>query len=151
MLEGLKLKELNELLAGTIEKPLGRKAKAVEAALALPDLQDRLAARISFREMFEVVPPQGLDVAKLVESFGYATAVATVVEQTYYTAITTLDVLDEVQQGDSSYYNAWSVTNWEEPLPACAVSVCKKYKNLPSKKPPYHIGCTCRLVRSFNE
>jgi len=150
LLEGLKLKELNDILADVVGKPLGRKVKAVEVALALPDLYDRLSQRIAFREMFQALPPAGLDVAGLVESFAYANAVAVVVQQTYFTAAQTLEAIQE-RKRESGIYDAWEISNWEDPLPACAAAVCKKYDRLPAKRPPFHIGCNCRLQCSFKD
>ena len=150
LLDGLKLKELNEILADVVGKPLGRKAKAVEVAMALPDLQERLSKRIAFREMFQAVPPAGLDVAGLVQSFAYANAVAVVVQQTYFSAVQTLEAMEE-RKRDSGIYNAWEIRNWEDPLPACAAAVCKKYDRLPAKRPPFHVGCTCRLQCAFKD
>lgn len=150
LLEGLKLKELNDILGNVIGKPLGRKAKAVEVALALPDLHDRLSQRIAFREMFQALPPAGLEVAGLVESFAYANAVAVVIQQTYFTAVQTLEALQE-RKRESGIYDAWEISNWEDPLPPCAAAVCKKYDRLPAKRPPFHIGCNCRLECSFKD
>lgn len=150
LLEGMRLKELNELLIGVVPKPFGRKAKAVETSLALPDLQERLSARISFREMFEAVPPQSLNVDNLVESFRYSTALATVVQQTYYTAIKTLEALNE-RKHETGTYDAWEIINWTDPVPACATNVCKKYNRLPSKMPPFHVGCNCQLNCAFKD
>jgi hypothetical protein len=150
LLEGLKLKELNDILADVIGKPLGRKAKAVEVALALPDLHDRLSQRIAFREMFQAVPPEGLNVAGLVESFAYANAVAIVIQQTYFTAVQTLDAVQE-RKRESGIYDAWEISNWEAPLPRCAAAFCKKYDRLPAKRPPFHVGCNCRLACAFKD
>lgn len=150
LLEGLRLKDLNELLQGTIAKPLGRKAKAVDAALALPDLQDRLAQRISFREMFEAIPPADIDLSVLVKSFAYASALATVVQRTFYTGVQTLDAIDE-RKREQGLYDAWQIRNWQDPLPACAAAVCKKYDRLPAKRPPFHVGCDCQLECSFRD
>ncbi|MDM4765979.1 hypothetical protein [Pelomonas sp. SE-A7] len=150
LLEGLKLKELNDILADVVGKPLGRKAKAVEVAVALPDLHDRLSQRIAFREMFQALPPADLDVAGLVGSFAYASSVATVVQQTYFTAVQTLEAIEE-RKRDSGIYDAWEISNWEDPLPACAAAVCKKYDRLPAKRPPFHVGCNCRLACSFKD
>jgi hypothetical protein len=61
ILDGLRLKDINELLNGTTEKPIGRKAKAIESALNLPDLASRLSERISYREMFQALPPSGVN------------------------------------------------------------------------------------------
>lgn len=150
LLEGLRLKDINEILEGAIEKPLGRKAKAIEAALALPDVSSRVSARISFREMFQVIPPMGLDVDQLQRSFAYANAVATVAQQTYYTAVRTLEALDE-RKRDPEFYNAWEITHFTEPMPACAVAVCKRYDRLPAKRPPFHVGCSCNLECTFKD
>ncbi|MGZ8340265.1 MAG: hypothetical protein ACXWU9_11850 [Telluria sp.] len=150
LLEGLKLKELNDILADVMGKPLGRKAKAVEVALAQPDLHDRLSQRIAFREMFQALPPAGLDVAGLVESFAYANAIAVVVQQTYFTAVQTLEAIQE-RKRESGIYDAWEISNWEDPLPPCAATFCKKYDRLPAKRPPFHVGCTCRLECSFKD
>lgn len=150
LLEGLRLKDLNELLSGTIEKPLGRKAKALEAALALPDLPDRLSQQISFREVFQVLPPADADVAALHASFGWANEVAGLVQRTYVTGVQTLEAIQE-RKKEKGIYDAWEIRNWEEPLPACARPYCKKYDRLPAKRPPFHVGCDCRLENSFKD
>lgn len=150
LLAGLRLKDLNDLLEGTIEKPLGRKAKALEAVLALPDLHDRLSQRIAFRETFRVNPPVGLDVDTLCACFSYASDVAVVVHQTYFTGVKTLQSVEQQKQ-DPGFYKAWEIHNWEDPLPACAKPYCKKYASLPGKKPPFHVGCRCELDVSFKD
>lgn len=148
LLDGLRLKDINELLSG--QKVLGRKAKAIEAALVLPDLQERLAAHISFREMFQALPPPDLEVSGLARAFAYATAVATIVQQTYYIGMRTLEATDPKRR-ESSLLDAWEVRSWQEPLPACAARVCKKYERLPARLPPYHVGCHCELRRAFKD
>ena len=150
LLEGLRLKDINELLAGTIEKPIGRKAKAIEAALNLPDLGSRLSGMISYREMFQVLPPSGLDTEELGRSFAYATALATIVQQTYYTGVRTLAAIAE-RKRESGLNDAWEITNWADPIPPCAAPFCKKYDRLPTKRPPFHVGCDCQLGNTFKE
>jgi hypothetical protein len=103
LLESLRLKDLNELLAGAVEKPLGRKAKAIEVALSLPDLTSRMSNRIAYREMFQAVPPADIDVSALTRSFAYATALASVVQQTYYTGVRTLDAIEEHRREPGVY------------------------------------------------
>jgi hypothetical protein len=150
LLNGLRLKDINELLAGTIKKPFGRKAQAIEAALNLPDLASRLSERIAYREMFQVIPPSGLEAEELGKSFAYATALASVVQQTYYTGVRTVGALGE-RRRESGLYDAWEITNWEDPIPPCAAPMCKKYDRLPAKRPPFHIGCVCQLECSFKD
>lgn len=150
LLEGLRLKDINELLAGAIEKPIGRKAKAIETALKLPELESRLAERISYREIFQVLPPAGIDTEELGRSFAYATALATIVQQTYYTGVRTLEAIAE-RKRESGIYNAWEITNWGDPTPPCATAFCKKYDRLPTKRPPFHVGCDCQLGNAFKD
>lgn len=150
LLEGLRLKDLNELLAGTIEKPLGRKAKALEAVLALPDLQERLSRQISFREVFQAVPPADIDVSALLASFGWANEVAGLAQRTYFTGVQTLEAIQERNQ-EKGIYNAWEIRNWDDPLPECARPYCKQYARLPAKRPPFHVGCDCQLENSFKD
>lgn len=151
LLAGLRLKDLNAMLAGAIPKPLGRKAKAVEACLALPDLDSRLGQQISYRETFQVVAPQGMDVSALAESFAYANTLAEVVQITFFTGTRTLQALREKKEAGPGVYDAWEVTNWNEPVPACAQQYVKKYGRLPAKRPPYHVGCDCTLECSFKD
>lgn len=150
LLEGLRLKDINELLAGTIEKPIGRKAKAIEVALKLSDLGSRLSEGISYREMFQVLPPAGIDTEELGRSFAYATALATIVQQTYYTGVRTLEAIAE-RKRESGIYDAWEITNWSDPIPRCATAFCKKYDRLPPKRPPFHVGCDCQLGNTFKD
>ncbi len=150
LLDGLRLKDLNELLAGAVPKPLGRKAKAIDTALALPDLQERLSQRMGLREMFQPVVPANLNVEALRRSFGYASTVAMAVQQTYYTAVKTLEAIAE-RKRDPDLYDAWEIQNFEDPLPACAKPYCKKYDRLPAKRPPFHLGCNCQLEGSYKD
>jgi hypothetical protein len=150
ILNGMRLKEINELLVGVAEKLPGRKAKSIEVALKLPDLEDRLSRHISFREMFQVLPAPGIDMSSVKESFAYSMAVATVVQQTYYTAVRTLDAIDE-RKGAGDLYDAWEISNWEDPTPPCAKNYCRKYERLPAKRPPFHIGCNCQLECSYKD
>ena len=52
ILSGFRLKDINEALHGLIEKPLGQKAKAVDYALTIPDIKDRISKQVAFRELF---------------------------------------------------------------------------------------------------
>lgn len=150
VLEGLRLKDINDLLAGAIDKPIGRKAKAIEAALSLPDLGPRLSEKIAYREMFQILPPSGVDTEELGRSFAYASALATIVQQTYYTGVRTLAAIAE-RKHELGLYDAWEITNWDDAIPPCATPFCKKYDRLPTKRPPFHIGCNCQLGNTFKD
>jgi len=145
ILAGFRLKELNELLAGTRPKPYGRIAAAVEAAKALPDLEERLAKQVAYRELFQLVIPPSIDVATLLHSFEHATAVARVVQSTFDAGVKTLRVVIEAK-ADPGLYEGWRIESDEDPPLACAKAVCKATKRLPAKRPPFHAGCTCELT-----
>nr|MCU0973553.1 hypothetical protein [Burkholderiales bacterium] len=106
LLEELRLKDLNEIIAGP--KALGRKAKAIEATLALPDLDERLEKKVAYREKFQAIPPEGLDVAAIADAFAYADAIARVALITCYTGVRTLLAIEERKEGG---YNAYEITN----------------------------------------
>lgn len=150
ILESLRLKDVNVLLSDVVDKPIGRKAKAIEVAVALPDIVDRLSREISFREMFQVLRPADMHIDNLVASFSYANTLATIVQQTYFTGVRTLEAIEQ-RRRDPDIYDAWEISNWEDPLPSCASKVCRKYERLPAKKPPFHVGCSCQLECSFKE
>lgn len=147
ILASLKLKELNELIRGRVEKPVGRKAKAIEVALQMPDLRDRLGAKISFRELFQVLPPADLDIDELKRSFAWASEVADLFCDTYTAGVDTLERLGERRDMD---YSGWRIRA-SDCCPTCAVLDQKTYKSRPSKLPPYHIGCTCDLEGIFSD
>ena len=144
ILESLRLKDINVLLSGAVPKGIGRKAKAIEVAVALPDILDRLSNHVSFREMFQVLRPADIHIDGIVKSFAYATGLATIVQQTYYTGVRTLEALME-RKRESGVYDAWEISIWKDPLPACAAAVCGKYGKLPAKRPPFHVGCSCQV------
>lgn len=64
-------------------KALGRKAKAIEFALTVPDIASRLAKTIPLRELFQVLSPPGLDVHAIGKAFKHAKVVVTVIMDTY--------------------------------------------------------------------
>lgn len=114
LLEGLRLKDLNEIPEGAVAKPLGRKAKAVETLLALPDRDARLAKKVAFREMFQAIAPADIELADLQASFGHTSEVAAAAQQTYFTGVKTLDAIEE-RKRERGVYDAWEISNWEDP------------------------------------
>ena len=149
LLEGQRLKDLNELLVGTIPKPIGKKAKALEAVLALPDLEIRLSKLVSFREQFQAIPPADTNIESLSASFGYATQVAQVIFQTYDTASQTVEWLHR-QKETPQHYKGWEIKNWTDPSPACSKVHCRTYKGDAPRLPPFHIGCNCQMIGLYS-
>jgi hypothetical protein len=141
LLDGLRLKDINEYFSDRLNKKLTRKAKAIDFALSQPDVLDVLSKHMSFREMFQVVEPEGVDISDVKACYQYATAQANIIRDTYVTGYRTLATLLDAKDAE---YDGWEI----EPDDCCAE--CEKRngkitKRKPSKLPPFHFGCTCSL------
>lgn len=146
ILSGLRLKDINEALQELIEKPFGRKAKAIEFALKVPDMKERIGKQIAFREMFQIVEPEGIDVKKIQRCYGHANAIATLLRDTYVSGIHTLR---NIKEGRDAAYDYWEIVA-EDCCTTCKPNHGKKYKKRPSKLPPFHVGCSCELEGGYN-
>lgn len=82
ILEGLRMKDINEYFSDRLEKKLTRKAKAVEYAASQPDVLDVLSKHISFRELFLVSEPEGINVADIRQCYEYAASQAEIIKDT---------------------------------------------------------------------
>lgn len=147
MLEGLRMKDINEMFADRLEKKFGRKAQAVEYALSQPDAIDILGKHISFREMFQILEPENLDVAELKQCYEYAGALAEIIRDTYVTGYRTLDTLEDARDAD---YDGWEIEA-EDCCRSCSKVNGKKTKRKPANLPPFHIGCTCSLEGVYDD
>jgi len=141
ILEGLRVKDINEYFSDRLDKKLTRKAKAVEYAAAQPDVFDVLSKHISFRELFQISEPKDIEVSAIKACYEYASAQAEIIRDTYVTGYRTLDTLEDARDAD---YDGWEIEA-EDCCKQCLKLNGKKTKRKPSKVPPYHIGCTCSL------
>ncbi len=94
ILNGVRLKDINDVLKGTIEKPFGRKAKAIEFALTIRDIGERLGQTIAFRELFQLCEPEHIDVHEIQKCYRHAYAVATLLKDTYVAGAFTIRTVD---------------------------------------------------------
>lgn len=146
ILASMKLKELNELIKDEVEKPVGRKAKAIDIAIRIPNLRDRLSSLISFRELFQVLPPAELEIDEAKRNFAWATEVGDLFCETYATGVRTLQTIKERREFQ---YKGWRIRAGDC-CSSCMALDGKTYKSRPSKLPPYHPGCTCDLEGMYN-
>jgi hypothetical protein len=147
ILDGLRLKDVNEvLLQGLIEKPFGRKAKAIEFALTVPNMVERLNKQIAFRELFQITKPEGIDVAEIQKCYEHANAVAFLLRNTYLSGVRTLRELEQAKDTPFDYWEIFA----EECCKICRHLHGKRYKRRPSRLPPFHIGCDCMLEGGYN-
>lgn len=147
LLEGLRMKDINEYFSDRLDKKLSRKAKAVEFALSQADVLDVLSRHMSFREMFQIVEPEGLNISSIKECYEYAAAYSEIIRDTYVSGYRTLDTLEDAREAD---YDGWEIEA-EDCCQACSTYNGKRSKRKPTKLPPFHIGCTCSLEGTYDD
>lgn len=153
ILETLKLKDMNNLVADLIQKPFGRKSKAIEYLMTLPDLQERVGKIVAFRELFQLKPlPEEfsrINLSKISESWAYANEIATLIAHTYVMGGYASRRIYE----DLSYITGWELSTCDD---EATCSYCKRAasmtysKNQPPKA-PLHIGCRCSVLPKIED
>ncbi len=146
LLDGLRMKDINEYFSDRLEKKLTRKAIAVEYAASQPDAYDVLSKHMSFREMFQISEPKEVNVSEIKACYEYAAAQAELIRDTYVTGYRTLDTLDDARDAE---YDGWEIEA-EDCCQQCSKMNGKKTKRKPSRLPPFHVGCTCSLEGVYN-
>jgi hypothetical protein len=146
VLNGLRLKDINEVVKGLVEKPFGRKVKAIEFAMSVPDIKERLGRVIAFRELFQLRELDGIDFNEIQKCYRHARAVATLIKDTYVAGAYTLRTSDEAKD---IKYDSWKISAGNC-CDGCKTYHEKKYKRRPSKLPPFHLGCNCQLEGEFD-
>ncbi len=141
ILEGLRMKDINEYFSDRLEKKLTRKAKAIEFAVQQPDVIDVLSKHMSFRELFQISEPEGLDVSEIRACYEYASAQAEIISETYVAGYRTLNILKDSREAD---YDGWEIEA-DDCCQQCSKHNGKKTKSKPSRLPPFHVGCSCSL------
>ena len=146
ILNGLRLKDINDVVKGLVEKPFGRKAKAIEFAMSVPDIKERLGKTIAFRELFQLQEPEGVDVQEIQRCYQHATAVGKLIRDTYVTGARTLRALDEAKDAK---FDSWQILA-EDCCESCNAYHEKRFNRKPSKRPPFHLGCNCQLEGRYD-
>jgi len=141
VLAGMTMKQMQEIAGADAPKKFTRKAQAVEFLMSLPDVRQRLEKAISFRELFQLKPIEGIDLNELANAHAYSAEVARVILRTLRAGLGTQRLVDSSKD--------WEVDGWvlesEECCPSCRKNHGKTWKRLPQKLPPYHIGCEARI------
>ena len=146
LLDGLRLKDINEYFSDRLEKKLTRKTKAIDFAIKQPDVLDVLSKHISFREMFQLADPKNININEIKKCYQYATAQAEIIRDTYVAGYRTLRTLSEFKDAE---YDGWEIEA-NDCCSHCNKLNGKKTKRKPSKLPPYHLGCTCSLEGTYD-
>jgi hypothetical protein len=146
ILTGLRLKDLNAATQDLLDKPLGRKAKAVQFALTVPDIKERLGNFVAFREMFQLREPEGVDIHAIQQCFKHANAVASVISYTYNAGVRTLRTVEGTRGAGIDYWQIMA----EDCCSSCNQMNGKKTKRKPARLPPFHVGCNCDLDAGYD-
>lgn len=141
LLDDLRIKDINEYFSDRLDKKLTRKARDIEFAATQPDVLDVLSKHISFREMFQISEPEGIELSSIRTCYEYAAAQAKIIRDTYVTGYHTLDTLENAREAE---YDGWEIKA-EDCCRQCSKLSGKKTKRKPSNLPPFHIGCTCSI------
>ncbi len=141
ILAGMTMKRMQEIAGSDAPKKFTRKAHAVEFLMTLPDTRQRLEKTISFRELFQLKPIEGIDLEELAKAHAYSSEVSRLILRTLRAG------LESQRLKESS--KDWEVDGWElnseECCPDCRKLHGKTWKRLPQKLPPFHIGCDASI------
>lgn len=135
------LKQLVEIAGEAAPKKFARKAAAIDFLKTLPDLRERVGKVISFRELFQLAPLEGLDATALVQSYQYAGQIAQLIRTTLFAGVESLQEINNTKE--------WATDGWRldanECCPDCMKQDGKTWKRLPQRLPPFHLGCECTI------
>jgi hypothetical protein len=141
MLASMTMKQMQEIAGADAPKKFTRKAHAIDFLKGLADIRERLEKRISFRELFQIKPIDGINLEELAKANAYSSQVAKVVLRTLRASV------DSQRQRESrmdEYVDGWELFS-ENCCPSCRAQHGKTWKRLPQKLPPFHVGCEARI------
>lgn len=140
ILEYLKVKDIQSLIADVPPKKFKRKADIVNFASTLPDIHERLNKIVSWRNMYELRSPEGVDMKAVATAFRYAHEYCGLI---ITTSITTRQALSDIASAKEYDENKISISGEEN------CTICRQYMDkemsISAKKglPPHHVGCNC--------
>jgi hypothetical protein len=141
ILSSMTMKLMQEIAGADAPKKFTRKAHAIDFLKGQPDIRQRLEKAISFRELFQIKPIDGINLEELAKAHAYSSQVARIVLRTLRASV------DSQRQRESrmdEYLDGWELFS-ENCCPACSTQHGKTWKRLPQKLPPFHIGCEARV------
>lgn len=147
ILSTLTLKELQEFVSVGGLSSFKRKAAAIEYALKLDDLMDRLSKKVALREFFQLRPlPQDLarvSIESVLGTIRYTHQVCLLVSHTY--VMSGHDLRERNNGATSEFVTGWNVLASEESCPTCLRAAAKVYPRGKRPRAPLHIGCRCSV------
>jgi hypothetical protein len=147
ILSTLTLKELQELVGGSGAMSFKRKAAAIEYALKLDDLVDRLSKKVALREFFQLraLPHEfaRVGMGSVLGTIRYTHEVCILVSHTY--VMSGYDLRDRKSGATPEFVTGWKILASEESCPMCLRAAAKVYPREKRPRAPLHIGCRCSV------
>ncbi len=141
ILASMTIKQMQEIAGADAPKKFTRKAHAIDFLKNLPDIRPRLEKAVSFRELFQLAPIDGLNLDELAKAHAYSNEVARVILRTLRGSVS---MQKDAELSEDLQVDGW-VLDSGECCPDCRKLDGKTWKHLPKKLPPFHIGCEARL------
>lgn len=141
ILASMTMKQMQEIAGADAPKKFTRKAHAIDFLKGLADIRQRLEKAISFRELFQIKPIDGINLEELAKTHAYSSQVAKVVLRTLRASVDSQRLRESRMD---EYVDGWELFS-ENCCPACSAHHGKTWKQLPKKLPPFHIGCEARV------
>lgn len=146
------LKDMNALGAEAGLSIFRRKTPAIEALVALPDIQRRVGAKIAWRELFQLRPLpekyQHLELATLSRSWRYAREVADLLKRDYTTAG---HATQNRKMQETLKVSYWELLPAPDACPACQRAAQARYHSSIVLGTPLHPGCRCVANAAWRE
>lgn len=141
ILESMLMKQMQEIAGTDAPKKFTRKAHAIDFLKGLPDIRQRLEKVISFRELFQIKPIDGINLDELAKTYEYSNQVGRVVLETLRTSVDSRHQRGSRMDEDADGWELFA----ENCCPSCNAQHGKTWKRFPQKLPPFHIGCGARI------
>lgn len=141
ILASMTMKQMQEIAGAEAPRKFTRKVQAIEFLTVFLDTRQRLEKTISFRELFQLKPMEGIDLDALAKAHAYSSEVSRVILKTLRAGLRSQQLKESSKD--------WEVDGWEldssDCCPHCRKLHGKTWKRLPQKLPPFHIGCTASI------
>lgn len=134
------LAALNEAVADVAPKKFTKKADAIAFLMQQPDAQNRIRDMLPWRDLYEVIPPSGVDTQAAVAAYRYAIEYASLIVTT---AVTTRRAMETKAEAEEDGHKIQVLVDDTE------CKICRPHdgKTVTARSlhslPPHHVGCTC--------
>lgn len=147
----MRMKDINEYYSNKLTKKFNRKADAIKFAAVQPDVFEFISQVVSLRQSFYAINPLEIDVDRVIAGYRKVKAQLSLIEDTYRTGKRTMDSVNRSGGSVVDTNDSYWIVQSEYCCAHCAAENNKKYEELPTRLPPYHIGCTCSIDLYWRE